>query len=117
MFIFQFLKFYNFRPFLLYFTYELFQTFITLTKLMYLCLNKLTSKYLFLYTLYKAHRISESSFSHLFTVIFPFSFVTNATNFFNHSLNRFVLKKCCLRVAGFLQLSAVFVPCICKYTI
>ena len=35
------------------------------------------------------------------------SFVSNASNFFIHSLNRLVLKKC-LRVAGFLQSGALF---------
>ena len=56
---------------------------------------------IFLYTLYKAHRMSESSFSYLLITVFPFSFVSNATTFFIHSLNRFVLKKSCL--SGFLQ--------------
>ena len=37
-----------------------------------------------------------------------FSFVSNATNFFIHSLNRFVFFKKCLRVAGFLQLGALY---------
>ena len=45
----------------------------------------------FLYTLYKAGRKSDS----------------NATSFFIHSLNRFFLKKC-LRIAGFLQLGALY---------
>ena len=60
------------------------------------CLNKLTSKYekrIALITLYKTRRMSESSFSHSFIAIFPYSFVSNATNFSINSLNSFVLKK------------------------
>ena len=71
---------------------------------MYLSLNKLRSKYgkriytryihcikndsVFLYTLYKARRKSESSFPHSF--FNHFSFVSNAKNFVIHSLSRFV---------------------------
>ena len=48
---------------------------------------------IFLYTLYKAWRTSESSFSDSFIVIFSFFFIYNAMNFFIHSLNRFVFEK------------------------
>ena len=46
-------------------------------------------------------------------VIFPFtrdrfSFISNATNFFIHSLNRFVFSKKCLYIAGFLQSGALY---------
>ena len=41
----------------------------------------------------KLEECQESSFSHSFIAVFIFSFVNNATNFFIHSLNRFVLKK------------------------
>ena len=63
---------------------------------MYLCLNKLTSKYgkrivqIFLYTLYEAWRISAIIFQFIFSC---FSFFSNATNSFIHSLNSFILKK------------------------
>ena len=66
--------------------------------------------------MYKAQRMSESSFSHSFIAVFLFSFVSNATNFFLHTLHRFVLKKSYLHVASFLQLGAAFIPCIYKYT-
>ena len=45
---------------------------------MHLCLKKLTSKYgkrivlIYLYALYKAQRMSESSLSYLFVAVFPF---------------------------------------------
>ena len=79
---------------------------------MYLCSNKLTSKYgkkniLIFYIHYKARKMSESSFFHSFIAVFPFSFVSNKMNFFIYSLSRF---------AGFLQLSALFVSYIYKYT-
>ena len=69
----------------------------------------------FIYILYKAQRISESLFSQLFIAVLPFSFVGNATNFFIHSLNWFILKKAAY-VAGFFQSGALFVACICKYS-
>ena len=46
---------------------------------------------IFLYTLHKAQRKFEPLFSHLFLAVF--SLISNATNFFIHPLNRFVLKK------------------------
>ena len=49
---------------------------------------------------------SESSF--LSFIPGRFSFISNTTNFFIHSLNRFVLKKKCLWVAGFLQSGALY---------
>ena len=55
----------------------------------------------FLYALYKARRMSGSSFSHSFIAVLPLSLVSNATNFFIHYLKRFVLEKSCLRVADF----------------
>ena len=79
---------------------------------MYLCLNKLESKVWkkncpnFLYTLYKAGRKTVIIF--LFILGCFFSFVSNTTNFFIYSLNRFVLKKC-LHVAGFLHLGDLYV--------
>ena len=42
----------------------------------------------FLYPLYKAQSMTESSFSSLFIAIFPFSFGSNAADFFICSLNR-----------------------------
>ena len=72
----------------------------------HLCLNKLASKNgkrlpYFLYTFYKARKMSKSC-SQSFITVFPFSFVSNAMNFFIYSLNRLVLKKCSLCVDGFL---------------
>ena len=65
---------------------------------MYLCLNKLMNKYgkrivLFFYFFIFLHCIKpEETQSHIFTIIFSrFSFVSNTTNFFIHSLNWFVL--------------------------
>ena len=48
-------------------------------------------------------------------ILSHFSFISNTTNFFIHSLNGFVLKKNCLHVAGFLQLGALYanVPSKC----
>ena len=77
---------------------------------MYLCLNKLASEVWkkncpnsSKYTVksLKKVRVNMSLF-----ILCHFSFVSNATNFFIHSLNRFILKKKCLRVASFLQLGA-----------
>ena len=71
------------------------------SKTIYLSLNKLTSKVWkkncpkFLYTLYEARRKSESGLSHSFLAVFPL-------------LNKFVLKKKCLWVAGFLQSGALY---------
>ena len=48
----------------------------------------------------------KSKFSHL-DLVSRFLFVSNATNFFIHSLKGLVLKKPCLYVAGFLQLGAL----------
>ena len=79
---------------------------------MYLCLNKLAGKVWkkncpnCLCTLYKATRKLEPSLSHSFLIVFPFFFISNAMNFFIHSLNRFFKK--CLHVAGFLQLGALY---------
>ena len=47
-------------------------------------------------------------------ILIHLSFVINATNFFIHSLKRFVLGKYCL--TGFLQLGALFIPSLCKDT-
>ena len=70
-----------------------------ITEIMDLCVAKLASKVWkkkcpnFLYTLYEAGRKSDS----------------NATSFFIHSLKRFFFfKKKCLRIAGFLQLGALY---------
>ena len=89
---------------------------------MYLCLNKLMSKYgekivlIFLYTLYKGQRMSESSFSHSFIAVFVFPLlVMLQTSSYSFKQVCFVLKSC-LHVPDFLQLSAFFVLCICKYT-
>ena len=74
----------------------------------YLYLIKLASKVWkkncpsFLYTLYKAWK---SRSQHFPFILDRFSFVCNATNFFIHSLKRFVLY---LRLAGFLQSSALY---------
>ena len=63
---------------------------------MYLSLNKLTSKYgqivvLILYMHSLKLQESQSSFYHF--IFSRFFFGSNATNFFIHSLNRFVLKR------------------------
>ena len=62
----------------------------------------------FLYT-YNCIKLEECQ-SHHFPIhswsFFLFSFVSDATNFFVYSLNRFVLKKSYIPV----------VSCICKYT-
>ena len=47
-------------------------------------------------------------------ILIHLSFVINATNFFIHSLKRFVLGKYCL--TGFLQLGALFIPCMWTYS-
>ena len=57
--------------------------------------------------------VMVSSFIHSYV---SFSFAINVTNFFIYSLNMFVLKKSCVLFPGFLQLSAICVPSICKYT-
>ena len=75
---------------------------------MNLCINKLASKIWekdcasFLYTLYKARK---SQSQHFPFILDQFSFVSNAMNFFIHSLNRFVLY---LWVADFLQSGALY---------
>ena len=78
---------------------NLFKYLQLITEIMDLCVAKLASKVWkkkcpnFLYTLYEAGRKSDS----------------NATSFFIHSLNRFFFfKKKCLRIAGFLQLGALY---------
>ena len=38
--------------------------------------------FFYIHCISKAWRMSESSFSHLFIAVFPFSFVSNATNLF-----------------------------------
>ena len=53
---------------------------------------------------------------HSFIVVFPFSFVSNASYLCIHSSNRFVLKKSRSCVADFLQSGALFVPGIRRYT-
>ena len=74
-----------------------------LTKLTYICLNKFMSKcgkriiLIFLHALHKAQGMSESLFFHSLIATFSFSFVSNITNFFIHSFNRFVLKKLCMQ--------------------
>ena len=78
---------------------KFFKHILLLTEVMSFCLQKLTNKYgirvalTFLRSLYKARRMSEVSFSHLFIADFSFLFVSNAMNFFIHSLHRSVLKK------------------------
>ena len=100
------------QPLFLYSTYELVRVFINFNRndisLFKQIKEWVWKKSCLIYILYKAWRMSESSFSHSFMVVFPFSFVGNATIFFIYSLNRLFLKKCCLHVAGFLQLNALF---------
>ena len=48
-------------------------------------------------------------------ILFSFYFAIKAIDFFICPLSRFVSKKGCLCVAGFLQLGTFFIPCICKY--
>ena len=54
---------------------------------MYLCLNKSMSKYdkriilIFLYTLYKARKRSESKFPHSFLAIFPLLIMQRISSF------------------------------------
>ena len=102
--IFLFLRFYNFiegivriytiffkklRPLFLHLTDELAQIFITFNSTgLSMCGKRIVLIYL--YTLYKAQRMSDFFF---LLICSRFSFVSNATNFFIHSLNRFVLKK------------------------
>ena len=60
----------------------------------------------FLYTLYKSlKKVGVTIFSF---ILGRFSFVSNATNFFIHSLNRFILKRKCLHVAGSFQSVALY---------
>ena len=82
---------------------------------MYLCLNKLASKVWkkncpnsSIYTVKssKKVRVNMSLF-----ILCHFSFVSNATNFFIHSLNRFILKKKMLTCCWF---SSIRCP-ICNY--
>ena len=75
---------------------------------MYLSLNKLKSLYgktavLIFYI--HCIKLEESQSHHFLTCS---SFASKATNFFIHSLNRFLLKKNCLRVAGFYQSVALY---------
>ena len=69
-----------------------------LTKLMYLCLHKLISKYgkriVLIFYIYLCIKVEESQSHQIFAFILsPFSFVRNATNFFIHSLSRLISKK------------------------
>ena len=58
---------------------------------MYLCLNKLTSKYvkrivqIFLYTLYEAKRKSESSFFHSSSAVFPLLVMQQISSFIHQT--------------------------------
>ena len=81
---------------------NLFKYLELLEELVYLYLNKVTSKYMeknFLIVLYTLSMMLESLFSHLFVVVFLFFIVSDK---FLHSLNRFVLKESCLCSAVFL---------------
>ena len=71
---------------------------------MNLSLNKLMGKYgKRIVLIFSIHCIKpEESQSHHFLI---------------HSSDKFVLKKYCLDISGFLQSGALFVPCICKYTL
>ena len=65
---------------------------------MYLCLHKLISKYgkriVLIFYIYLCIKVEESQSHQIFAFILsPFSFVRNATNFFIHSLSRFISKK------------------------
>ena len=60
-------------------------------------------------TLHKVQRMSKSTFPHSFTAIFPFSFVSDATNFFIHSLNVcFKIKCLCWLLVFFNQVAFLF---------
>ena len=50
----------------------------------------------------------EESQSHQSTILGRFSFVSNATDFFIHSLNRLFFWKKCIHVAAFLQSGALY---------
>ena len=66
---------------------ELFKYLYFLTELKYPCLNKLMSKHgrtaalIFLYTLYKAGRMSELSFFHSFLAFFPLLMMQQVSSF------------------------------------
>ena len=89
----------KFQPLFLQSTHEIFQAHITFNRtdvFLFTEVNKQVwnkSCLTFLHSLYKARRMSEASFSHLFIADFSFLFVSNAMNFFIHSLHRSVLKK------------------------
>ena len=75
---------------------------------MNLCINKLASKIwerIVLVFYIHCIKLEKSQNQHFPFILDQFSFVSNAMNFFIHSLNRFVLY---LRVADFLQSGALY---------
>ena len=115
--IFIFLKFYNFiigimciykvffknlRPMFLYLIYLLVKIFVTGQCI---CLNKLVSKIWkkncpnwFIYKVQSSKKAGVNIFPF---ILGHFSFANNATNFFIHSLNKFILKKNSYRLLVF----------------
>ena len=73
----------NLSPVFSYFTYKLFKIFITCSRKRFIA-SKVWKKIvlIFLYTLYKARRKSESSFSHSFLAIFPSLVMQQISSFF-----------------------------------
>ena len=128
--IFLFLKSYNFikgilckyivflkklRPLFLHLLINLFKYLQLLAELMYLSLNKLTSKYgkrIVLMFCIHCKELEESQSHHFPFIQSCFSFVSNATNFCIHSLGRFILKKKMLMCCWFSLIGCS----ICKYT-
>ena len=109
IFLFLFLRFYNFikgkctyiqyflrrlRPLFLYLTQELVQIFITFNindVSLFKQANKCAKRIVLIFYIYVLKlKQSQPSFSHWFLAVFSVSY---ATDFFIHSLNRFVLKK------------------------
>ena len=88
---------------------------------MYLCLNKLASKYgkgialvFLIYTVQSSKNTRVILFLFInFIAVFPFSFVSYATNLCFEKKKK---KKKLLTCWCFFQLNDLFVPYICKYT-
>ena len=96
---------------------------------MYLCLNKLASKYgkgialvFLIYTVQSSKNTRVILFLFInFIAVFPFSFVSYATNLLHLFFNQVCFekkkkKKKLLTCWCFFQLNDLFAPYICKYT-
>ena len=88
---------------------------------MYLCLNKLTSKHrkgialIFYMYCIKLKNVRVSFFHSFSHFLFSLLVMQRITSFILST--GLFWKKGCSRIAGFLQLSTLFVLCICKYTL